>query len=221
LIPKDEPPSRDDDEHPPAAVSSVVEIVSRHVTDLAPAPTEEFAKWVPGLNTPAGWQIGHAANNPVLPTRVAVCGRDSGAGWDGCDVINAFRFTGIPPESQIRDNADCTLRDLNASSITSYALAASSQPHIVAVRSSGYFDLVGRRIWGQYSTYLRGAETQGEGILIEHCIFVDSDSRARLRDDVTELSDTVHEAFLAMIDTVDDDDPTAPLPVMEVHQDGP
>ena len=67
---------------------------------------------------------------------------------------------------------------------------------------------------------MRGSGTPGEGVLIEHCIFVDADSRARLRDDIIELSDAVHAAFITMTDTVDDDDPTTPLPVMEVHYDG-
>lgn len=58
------------------------------------------------------------------------------------------------------------------------------------------------------------------GVLVEHCLFVDSDSRARLRDDIAELSDAVYAAFLAGIDTVDDDDPAASLPTMEVRRDG-
>jgi hypothetical protein len=204
------------DERRPAAVSSVIAVVGRHVSDLTPVPGEELAMSLPGLSIPWGWRIGHPENSPVLPTRVAVCGRDSGPGWDACEIINAFRFTGFVPESHVRENADCALRDLRASSVTSYPLTAPSQPGIAAVRGSGYFDLVGRRIWAQYSTYVQSAETRGLGLFIEHCIFVDSDSRARLRDDIVELSDAVHEAFLAVIDTVDHDDPTTPLPVMEV-----
>ncbi|HJT95552.1 MAG TPA: hypothetical protein VJ777_27035 [Mycobacterium sp.] len=199
------------EERRPEAVSSVIEVVGRHVSELTPVPPEDLPMCLPGLSIPWGWRIGHPENSPVLPTRVAVCGRDSVPGWDGCEIINAFSFTGFAAESEVRKNADCTLRDFNASSIASYTLAAPSEPGVAAVRTSGYFDLVGRRIWAQYSTYVCGSETPRDGLLIEHCIFVGSDSRARLRDDVSELSDAVHEAFLTLLDTVDDDGPTTPF----------
>jgi hypothetical protein len=49
------------------------------------------------------------------------------------------------------------------------------------VRSEGYFTTVGKRTWGQCSTYLVGSHRTGAGLLIEQVIFVEAARRARLR----------------------------------------
>jgi hypothetical protein len=95
---------------------------------------------------------------------------------------------------------------------------APTDPDISAVRSSGYLSAAGRRIWAQYSTYLAGSPGPGQSVVIEHVVFTDAGCRARLRDDIAELSDTVHEAFLARLDTaVSRDEPDETL---EVRRDG-
>jgi hypothetical protein len=133
---------------------------------------------------------------------MTLCGHRPEGGWDGCETISVFAFTGVPPQDVVRENSDCTLCDLHADSITTYTLTAPTDPEVSAVRSSGYFSAVGRRVWAQYSTYLAGSAGPGQGVVIEHVLFVDAGCRARLRDDIAELSDTVHEAFLARLDTV-------------------
>ena len=82
--------------------------------------------------------------------------------------------------------------------------------------AGGYVDLVGGRLWAQYSAYIAGSELPARGLLIDHSIFIDSQSRARLRGDIVDLSDAVHGAFLARIDTVED----KKTMVTEVSRDG-
>jgi hypothetical protein len=75
---------------------------------------------------------------------------------------------------------------------------AGFSPTTTAVRSSGYLTLANQqRIWAQYSTYITGDDTQG--LLVEHGIFAVSDRRAGLRDDITELSNAVHDAFVSTV----------------------
>ena len=52
------------DNHRPA-VASIVDLVSRHVHELALIGTDELAAWLAALPVPAGWQIGRAENSPV------------------------------------------------------------------------------------------------------------------------------------------------------------
>jgi hypothetical protein len=47
-------------------------------------------------------------------------------------------------------------------------------------------------------------------LLIEQVIVVEAAWRARLREDIAELADTVHEAFLTHLDTVGDDTDSPP-----------
>jgi hypothetical protein len=149
---------------------------------------------------------------------MTLCGHRPEGGWDGCETISVFAFTGVPPQDVVRENSDCTLRDLDADSITTYTLNAPTDPEVSAVRSSGYLSAAARRIWAQYSTYLAGSVGPDTGIVIEHVVFIDAGCRARLRDDIADLSDAVHEAFLARLDTVVSSD--EPVEAMEVNQDG-
>ncbi|WP_142386830.1 hypothetical protein [Mycobacterium hubeiense] len=199
---------------------SIIDMVARHVTDLTLIAAQDTPEWLPTLSIPLGWQIAHLDSNSPQPLRIAVCGERSGGGWDGCETLSLFRFTGMPPDGLVAENNDCSLRGLNADGITTHALATPAVPRVCAVRSSGYFTAGTRRMWAQYSTYVAPSETSGEGRLIAHAVFSGSDARVRLRDDITDLCDSVHAAFLDMIPTVGEDDATTPLPVMEVHRNG-
>jgi hypothetical protein len=68
-----------------------------------------------------------------------------------------------------------------------------------AVRSAGYFTATGLRMWGQFSTYVAGSDQPSEGRLVEHSLFVMTQCRTQLRDDITELSDAVHAAVFALL----------------------
>lgn len=115
----------------------------------------------------------------------------------------------------------CTLDDIDAEGATTFTLTAAAVSDSFAVHSSGYFSVAGRRMWAQYNTYVAVSDAIGDGLLVTHSVFVSAERRAQLRDDVAELSDAVQCAFLSATgDTVDDDVPTSPLPVMEVPRDG-
>lgn len=177
-------------------MDSIVEVITRHVTELALIGPDELTGWLAALPVPPGWQIGRAKNSPVQPTRTIVHRRDFLASWDACETINVFRFKGVPPHAAIRLNADCTLQAGGAHAVTIHPLQTPAGTTMTAMRSSGYLTLADyTNIWAQYSTYMTGDDTQG--LLVEHGIFVVSDSQAGLRDDITELSDAVHDAFVS------------------------
>jgi hypothetical protein len=158
-------------------------------------------QWLAGLAVPAGWRIARFDGGGVAPSRIAVCGPQSDGGWDGCETINVFRFTGIPDIDMVCDHADRALRDLHAEAITTHTLMTPQLPGTTAVRSSGYFATAGLWIWAQYSTYIAGSTRTDQGRLTQHSVFVESGCRARLSDNVTQLSDAIHQAFLADIGT--------------------
>jgi hypothetical protein len=198
------------DNHRPA-VDTVVDAISRHVTDLTLVGADELAAWLAALPVPAGWQIGRAQNSPVQPTRTIVHRRDPLTGWDACETIHVFRFNGAPPHDIVRLHADRTLRAGGAHHITSHPLPTPAGAAMTAVRSSGHLTLSNRqRIWAQYSTYIAGDDTQG--LLIEHGIFTVPDRQAGLRDDIAELGNAVHDAFVSTMAAPEQDAHTSSSP---------
>jgi hypothetical protein len=178
-----------------AAVSSVVSVLASHVDDVVQFRSWNLPAWVTQLSVPPGWQIGHLASSDAQPARIAVCGQQSDGGWDGCETINVFGFTGIAPVDVVHESADCTLRDLAAAGITTQIVDTPLLPAATAVRSSGYFGVAGLWVWAQYSTYVFGSETPGQGRLIEQAVFVESGCQARLADDIAQLTHAVYRAF--------------------------
>jgi hypothetical protein len=181
-----------------AAVSSVAAVTARHVADLMQLRAETTPHWLTKLGVPPGWKTGHLADGTVEPSRIAVCGQQSDGGWDGCETISVFGFTGIPPDNVIHSNADCTLRDLAALGITTHVVQTPPLPGAIAVRSSGYFTVAGLLLWSQYSTYVMGSEAPGQGRLIEQAVFIEAGCQARLGGDVAELTQAVYQAFATL-----------------------
>lgn len=186
------------DWHRLATVSSVLDAVAHRVEHLIQLRAEDLPEWLTGLGVPAGWCLARFDDSYGLqPSRIALCSRKIHGGGDACETISVFGFNGDPPEKVVRDNVDRTLRDLHAEGITTQSLAVSPLPGVAAVRSSGYFNTAGLRVWAQYSTYLAGSTEPGQGRLIQHSMFVESGCRAALTADITQLTDSVHHAFLA------------------------
>jgi hypothetical protein len=183
-----------------AGAASVVNVVADYVDDLVQLRPEELPPWLEQLGLPAGWRVAKLEGADVAPARVAVCGQQPDGRWDGCETISAFGFTGNPPGKALRDNADCTLRDLDASEITISTPVAALIAGVTAVRCSGFFTAAGQRIWAQYSTFVAGSTVPGKGRLIQHCLFVDVSSRAKLTEDIAQLSNDLQRAFLNGLD---------------------
>ena len=122
----------------------------------------------------------------------------------GCDTLAAFGFTGIPPAKDpakdIVDRAACTLRALDASSVTTRVLDIPAIPGACAVRSSGCFTAARLRLWG-FSTYIAGSEQRGNGRLVQHSLFVMTQRRTQLRTAIADLSDAVHTTFRTIAQT--------------------
>jgi hypothetical protein len=172
----------------------MADAISGSVTDLARVPSHELFRWLPGLQMAAGWQVGRAENSASQPTRIAVYGHDPSAGWDACETIDVFTFTGSPPDDIVRSNADCGLRALRADDITVRTLVTPYTAPMYAMRSSGYFSLAEhQRIWAQCSTYIAYADSPG--LLAEQSIYVRTERLSPLSDDITQLTDALHTAF--------------------------
>ncbi|MBO0885172.1 MAG: hypothetical protein J2P17_33565 [Mycobacterium sp.] len=182
-----------------AAASSIAAVLARHVDDLVQLRRDQLPEWVQRLSIPAGWRIAQIEGADVAPSRIAVYGPHPDGRWDGCETISVFRFTGISPDGVVRDNADCTLRDLDAEDITTSTPVASMIPGVTAVRCNGYFTAAGQRVWAQYSIYVVGSAVLGEGRLIQHSLFIESSCRARLTDGIAQLSNAVQRAFIDSI----------------------
>jgi hypothetical protein len=183
------------------SVSTVADVLARHIADLAPMASEAASAWSQQLHRPPRWRLAQFDASPTQPARMTVCGPRPDGSWDGCETVSLFRFTGTPSEGLVLDTSDRMLRDLGAEAITTYPLSIPLTGRIAAVRSSGYFSAAGQRIWLQYSSYLAGSESLGAGILIEQGIFVESTRQASLHDDITKLSSAIHDAFVNTLAT--------------------
>lgn len=196
-------PDQQAEVHRLASAESIVDKIAPHVRHLTLISDLELRDWLAGLAIPQGWQIGKRESG-VEASRIAVCGPRDDGGWDACETLSVYRFNGPAPVSTAVEYSDCTLRDLAADSITTYPLTAPLVDGIAAVRSTGYVNVAERRAWAQYSTYVRGERAPFDGLLIYQTLVVAADRRTQLRDDIAELGDAVHTAFLAGIATVDD-----------------
>jgi hypothetical protein len=180
-------------------VSSVVDVVAGYVDDLAPIPVSELTDWLAGLTVPAGWQVLPLDASAAPLARIAVCDQRPEGGWDACDTLSVFRFTGFPPREVVEDNAECTLRDLGADESIRTEVAPPPPPGVAVVRSDGHFDIAGKRMWAQYETYVAGSTEPGQGRLIQHSVFVERGSFFRLGRDVGQLTGAVRDAFFTAI----------------------
>jgi hypothetical protein len=173
---------------------SIADAISRYVTELARIPSRKLASWLPGLQMAAGWQVGHAEKSASQPTRIAVYSHDPNAGWDACETIDVFTFTGSPPDDIVWSNADCGLRALRADDINVWTLVTPYTAQMHAMRSSGYISLTEhQRIWAQYSTYIAYADSPG--LLAEQSIYVRTERLSPLSDDIAQLTDALQAAF--------------------------
>jgi hypothetical protein len=194
-------PQQSDEWQRLSSAVSLADVVARNVDDFTPLPVSDaLPRHSATFAVPVGWHLAAPGDDSEQPVQVAVTGHRSRGGWEGCDTLAAFGFTGAVPIDVVVDHAACTLRDLGAAGVTARTLDIPAMPGVVAVRSTGYFTAARLRMWAQFSTYVAGSESPGMGRLIHHSLFVITQRRARLRTDIASLGDTVHTSFSALLD---------------------
>jgi hypothetical protein len=185
-----------------SSAPSLPDIVARTVTDFTALPVKDALPRHSTSAVPAGWHLAAPGDNSEQPVRAAVTGHRSRGGWQGCDTLAAFGFTGIAPTDVVIEHAACTLRHLGAAGVTTRTLDIPMMPGVVAVRSAGYVTAARLRMWAQFSTYVAGSGHPGMGRLIHHSLFVITQRRTQLRTDIASLSNSVHTSFSVLIDTL-------------------
>ncbi|TGB44628.1 hypothetical protein [Mycolicibacterium peregrinum] len=177
----------------------MAEQIRPHVRDLTVIPPESLPHWLPGLGVPVGWSVASVNLEPSQPARVLTLPSSvSPTIWEGCEVLNLFRFTGTPPARVVSNSADRTLKDLGANEPITYRMTMPPGLGIVAMRSRGTTAVAAlRRLWVQVTNFV--VTTAGDSALIEHTVLIDARSRTRLAPDITLLGDSVRRALLASI----------------------
>lgn len=179
-----------------SSAASVVHAVAHHVSGLHVVPREEVSSWGIRLQVPTGWLTGrYIGEDPSQPWRVAVCGPQPDGGWDACETIAVFRFTGILPVGILLASADRTLQALEAVDSTTAAIGESECAHACGARSSGFFSAVGLWVWGQYSYYLSNPDPCGRTLLVQHCLFAEAGRQAELAEEIQLLTNAVQATF--------------------------
>jgi hypothetical protein len=185
----------------PFVAQPAAEVVSSHVADLSQLAPDDVPQWLTALRVPTGWRTGRLESGKHQPWRIAVCGPRSGGGWDGCETIAVFGFTGFPPPDVIQRNSEWILRNLKADAVATVALATPPVTGVCAARSTGYFRTAGLEIWAQHSFYVVGSDEPCQGRLIQQCVFVESSRETALKNDIAHLSDALHNRFIAAVNS--------------------
>lgn len=185
------------------SAESVLDRIGASVGTLTLIRLTESGEWRSSLfEPPDGWKVGHVGGDPQL-SRIAVTGPRSDGGWDGCETLSIFGFTGSgPAATEVVQHNDATLQSLAADSTTTYVLDTALSTDVIAVRSSGYISSTGRRLWAQTSTFVRAGYSQTQGVLMCQTLVIEARYRGPWRDDIADLSDAVHLAFVSQAGTV-------------------
>lgn len=156
-----------------------------------------------GVALPAGWDIGQVDSPVPLPIlRIALFRVRDDQPWIACETLTGARLTGQALRESAAQRCEGALRGLAAEGVVTSPLAGRSPQTRIGARGNGYFNLAGRRLWIQCSTYMKEPSSTRPGLLIEQVVFVDAKNRAWLRDDIDQLTDELHAAVLHAFDTV-------------------
>lgn len=188
-----------------ASAASLVGVVAGCVDDFRHINAEE-APALASLGIPAGWQRAQpGADVGVRPVRMAVYGQYPDGRWNACETVALFGFTGCPPEQVVYDNSDCALRDLREplrdmkwlNPLVTEVLTAPECPGVIAVRSTGSFHFCQRWMHARYYTYIACSPEPGRSRMLQQVLIFDSTLEEPLAVDLTSLTDTAYQAFIA------------------------
>lgn len=180
---------------PDAERRLLIDAQAMGVDDLAMASGPSVPEWITRLSVPAGWRTGHVEGADIEPFRVAVCGERVDGGWDACETLSVFTFTGALTTDRLEQHCRRALAQLGICSPVTVSLAVSSCAGVHGARSSGRGTIAAREVWIQFSFYSADSMASGKGCLVQQCIFVDADRLSTLGDDLERLSDTLEIAF--------------------------
>lgn len=186
----------------PLPSSSLVDALNEDedIEDVVALSGPEVPEWLQRLSIPMNWQLVGLPDVPdQLTARIAVCGPLGNGEWEAADTVSVFGYTGWPVFYDVFHNADRTLRGLNATGITVQVLPVPPIQWTAAVRSSGTARIGDRHVWVQQSNYVAGSEQPHASRLIVQSLFVDTACRARLAEDIAQLSDAVYQGFIATL----------------------
>jgi hypothetical protein len=181
---------------------SGTERVLQDAADLALLARDEVPDWLTRLRVPVGWCTAHLDGSAHRPWRIAVCGQRSDGGWDGCETIAAFSFTGFPAIDAIQRDSQRALRQFEVGPVDTASLAIPPAEGAHAVRSSGQCRTAGRQIWAQYSFYVVGSASPNDGLLVQQGIFAEASRLAALEGDLVRLSNSLHMGFVRAIQSL-------------------
>ncbi len=159
---------------------------------------DDVPGWVKEIGVPPGWLVGRYTGSDVQrPWRVSVCGAQGDGGWDACETVTVFGFTGELAAGALQRRAEDALRSQGGLEIASTIVVADEKSRACAIRCSGYLTAGGLLIWTMQSYYSVSSESPGEGRLIEHCLFAEASARPELEGLTVELGDRAMCGFVS------------------------
>jgi hypothetical protein len=173
------------------------------VEDLVALTGAHVPAWVDALPVPPHWQRVDLPETEVAvaPARVAVWGSRAEGGWEATDTLEVYAFTGRPAFSVVLGSTARVLGYLGACDITTRMLAVPATVGVAAERSSAVVAVGDRRIWTQLTHYVAGSGVPRAGRLVVHGLYVAADREPTLAPDITVLTESVQDTFVALFTT--------------------
>jgi hypothetical protein len=142
------------------------------------------------------------------PTRIALHRNATDPGWDGCEIVNVFAFTGLVPPEVVQAETACSLQGVGADNVSTELLFVPPGLNAIAAVATGEFSMGGKRVWARYSAFLaqeppspvaRGDQPGRRGMLVEHNTFVTGESLPRLQRELLQTGDAFYQAIIAAL----------------------
>lgn len=172
---------------------------STALLDMHIVPSTETPNWLRGHKLPPGWRVGTLAASQGQPWRIAVIGARADNGWDGCETVTTFRFTGVPAPAQVQQMLVRALESNSVCRIQTVELAVPRSTGVRAVRGHGRINVANREMWVQFTFFTIGSTSPHQGRLVQQCLYIDADRETALRDDIIHLGDSLHDKFIASL----------------------
>lgn len=179
------------------SATAVLDVLAAAVEDWAPLPSPE-AGWLVHTEIPEGWRTIPMTDDTQTPLRVVAMPAEGRRAWVACQSLSAFRFTGVPAPSLLYGNSSRVLEETAALRVKTDPVVLPEGRGLAGVRTEGYVHVDGRDFWVRYSTYLRGSDTEMDGLVVEEIMAASAESVLRIHG-TGDLSAAARDAFIAHI----------------------